>query len=200
MTRKLALQEAIQIIENTGIEPQKKAEIIKGLQLCVEELPFAVWSENAIFDACEQFVMERGHIRICDFDRAGLPSHPTIKNRFGMTAKEFRDKYFPLPDTPEFQPKYRLEDKEQWNALFISEFHRIRCTSEQQYNEKRSKDAPVWQTVVRLNGLKTWRELLAVLELDTYKPERPVLSVSIQLPDAIPSKKKDGIMSYQKNK
>jgi len=191
MTRKLALQEAIKIIENTAIEDHRKEEIIRGLQLCVEELPFAVWSENAIFDACEQHIAEHGHIRLRDFDCAGLPSHPTIKNRFGMTAKEFRDKYFPLPDTPQFQPKYRTEDKDQWNDVFVSEFHRIRCTSEEQYNDKRSKDAPVWQTVVRLNGLKTWRELLSLLELDTYKPERPVLTVTIQTPEVIPKEKKN---------
>ena len=49
MTRKLALQEAIQIIENTGIEPQKKAEIIKGLQLCVDELPFILSLKRPFF-------------------------------------------------------------------------------------------------------------------------------------------------------
>jgi hypothetical protein len=72
-----------------------------------------------------------------------------------MTAKEFRDKYFPLPDTPEYKPKYRLEDKDQWNDLFISEFHRIQCTSEQHYNNNRTKETPVWQTIAQLNAGET---------------------------------------------
>ena len=183
MTRKLALQEAIRIIEKSPIGKQRKEDIIKGLQLCVDELPFAKWSEAAILDACEQHIAEHGYIRLRDFDCSGLPSHPTIKNRFGITAKEFRDAYFPLPDTPGFQSKYRTEDRDQWNKIFIKEFHRIQCTSEQHYNNSRSNGAPVWQTMAQLNGVQTWRQLLSALSLCTYKPARQKLSVSIQPPD-----------------
>ena len=182
MTRKIALQEAIKIIEASRIGKQRKADIIAGLQLCLDELPFAKWSEAAVFDACDQFVADHGAIRLVDFEHAGLPSHPTIKNRFKMTAKEFRDKYYPLPDTPEYKPKYMPEDRAEWNAQFVSEFHRIRCTSEQQYNRDRDKAAPVWQTVCRLNGVNTWTQLLELLGIDTYKPERPRLSVTILPP------------------
>jgi len=181
MTRKTALQEAIAIIENARIGKGRKEEIIAGLRLCVEELPFAKWSEAAVFDACDQFVLERGAIRLRDFDHAGLPSHPTIKNRFGMTAKGFRDRYYPLPDTAEFQPKFSLAEREAWNARFVVEFHRIRCTSGQHYNRERGKDQPVWQTICRLNGVSTWRQLLEQLDLDTYRPERPALTVSIKI-------------------
>lgn len=183
MTRKLALQEAIKIIEKSPIGKQRKEDIIQGLKLCIDELPFASWSENAIFDACKQHVTEHGRIRLRDFDCSGLPSHPTIKNRFGMTAKEFRDTYFPLPDTPKFQSKYRFEDKDKWNNQFISEFHRIRCTSEQHYNDNRIKETPVWQTVARLNSVKTWYELLHKLKLHTYQPHRPILDVTIKSPE-----------------
>ncbi len=183
MTRKIALQEAIKIIESSRIGKQRKEDIIAGLQLCLNELPFATWSEAAIFDVCDQFVAEHGHLRLCDFNRAGLPSHPTIKNRFDMTAKEFRDQYYPLPDTPEFKPKYSLEDRDKWNAQFIEEFRRIKCTSEGHYNMCRKKDVPVWQTICRLNEVVTWRQLLAKLGLDTYKPERPILSATIKPPE-----------------
>ena len=179
MTRKLALQEAIKIIETSRIGKQRKKDIIRGLQLCVDELPFAKWSETAIFDACDQFVADHGHIRLCDFSRSGLPSHPTIKNRFKMTAKEFRDTYYPLPDTPEFKPKYDPRDCDEWNAQFIEEFHRIRCISEQHYNIRRSAGMPVWQTLCKLNGVDTWRQLLYKLGLDTYGKERPKLDVRI---------------------
>lgn len=183
MTRKLALQEAIKIIEKSPIGKQRKEDIIKGLQLCVDELPFAKWSEAAIFDACEQHRTEHGSIRLRDFDCSGLPSHPTIRNRFGMTAKEFRDTYFPLPDGPAFQPRYRTADKDQWNTMFINEFHRIQCTGEQHYNKDRNKEAPVWQTMAQLNGVKTWRQLLKALKLCTYTSAHQTLSVSILPPD-----------------
>jgi len=184
MTRKIALQEAIKIIESSRIGKQRKEDIIKGLQLCMEELPFARWSEAAIYDACDQFVAEHGHLRLCDFNRTGLPSHPTIKNRFGITAKEFRDQYYPLPDTPEFKPKYSPENLDEWNSLFIEEFHRIKCTSEAHYNMCRKKDAPVWQTLCSLNEVDTWRQLLQKLKLDTYSSERPSLSATIKPPES----------------
>lgn len=183
MTRKIALQEAIKIIEASRIGKQRKADIIAGLQLCMDELPFAKWSEAAVFDACDQFVQEHGAIRLVDFDHAGLPSHPTIKNRFKMTAKEFRDKYYPLPDTPEYKPRYTPEEREKWNTQFIEEFHRIRCTSEQHYNKTRRKDAPVFQTLCRMNDVKTWRQLLELLGLDTYRRARPVLTATILPPE-----------------
>ena len=100
-----------------------------------------------------------------------------------MTAKAFRDQYYPLPDTPAFKPKYSSADLEKWNRQFIGEFHRIRCTGEQHYNENRNREQPVWQTVCRMNGVGTWRQLLERLGLDTYKPERPALRVTIKPPE-----------------
>lgn len=184
MTRKIALQEAIKIIESSRIGKQRKEDIITGLRLCLEELPFARWSKAAIFDACDQFLTEHGHLRLRDFDCAGLPTHPTIKNRFGMTAKEFRDQYYPLPDAAECKPKYSPEDRDQWNAQFIEEFRRIRCTGEAHYNMCRKKDAPVWQTLCSLNEVDTWRQLLQKLKLDTYSSERPSLSATIKPPES----------------
>ncbi len=60
MTRKEALNEAIKIIRTTKIDSEKRGLIIKKLELCVSELPFASWSEEAIFDACEEFIRENG--------------------------------------------------------------------------------------------------------------------------------------------
>ena len=66
------------------------------LTLCVEELPFAKWSEAAIYDACDQFFADRGRVpSIKDFDRAGLPSHTVVKQRLGITVRELREKHFP---------------------------------------------------------------------------------------------------------
>ena len=100
-----------------------------------------------------------------------------------MTVKEFRDQYYPLPDKPEFQIKYRPEDKDHWNIQFINEFHRIRCRSQQTYNTERRKGTPTWQTIARLNKAKSWRHLLEILNINTYQPERPTLTISIQPPE-----------------
>lgn len=48
MTRKDALREAIHIVSNARIGKQRKADIIAGLELCQQELPFSHWSREAI--------------------------------------------------------------------------------------------------------------------------------------------------------
>lgn len=176
MTRKEALQDAINLIQKASIGKKRKAQIIAGLTLCQEELPFAKWSKEAVFDACDQFVKDHGHIRLGDFNCAGLPSHPTIQNRFGMTAKTFRDTYYPLPED---LSRYNYDNRDKWNKKFEVEFHRIRCTSGQHYNRARDKGLPTFQTMVRINQVGCWTSLLESLDLSTYHPEHPKVSAHI---------------------
>ena len=97
MTRKTALKEAINIVKSSEVDTKMKENVIEKLELCISELPFAQWSEAAIFDACDQFIEDHGRPLILnDFQSKELPSHPTVKNRFKMTLKEFRDTYYPL--------------------------------------------------------------------------------------------------------
>ena len=97
MTRKTALKEAINIVKSSEVDTKMKENVIEKLELCISELPFAQWSEAAVFDACDQFIEDHGRPLILnDFQSKELPSHPTVKNRFEMTLKEFRDTYYPL--------------------------------------------------------------------------------------------------------
>ena len=52
-TRKTALLEAIEIVKAADLPQEQKNGIVKKLTLCVTELPFAKWSEDAICDACD---------------------------------------------------------------------------------------------------------------------------------------------------
>lgn len=163
MTRKNALKEAIKVVENAKMDPETKVEIIEKLNLCIEELPFAKWSKEAIFDACDQFKEEHGDIvTTAAFGRAGLPSHTTIKHRFGMTAKEFRDKYYPLP--PIDKSKYASYPMPEALKDFRKEFVRCGARTREEYDHLREKTYPCSATILKIAGTKSWPELIAMTD------------------------------------
>lgn len=182
MTRKDALREAIHIVSNAHIGKQRKANIIAGLELCQRELPFSHWSKEAIFDACDTWVQEHGELHMQAFVSPLMPSHPAIKNRFGMTAREFRDKYYPMKDVSTRSPYCKRTVKE-WNELFAAEFTQLKCTGQDDYNRRRNRALPTWNTMAAMNKCKTWRQLLSELSLSTYPKSRPEVNVRISFPD-----------------
>lgn len=180
MTRKNALRKAIEIIEKTQLEADEKEGIIAGLNLCLQELPFSHWSEAAIFDACDQWVEEHGELHMRDLVSAEMPSHPAIKNRFGMTAKEFRDKYYPISDVTT-RSRYCQHNRAEWDQMFIEEFHRIKATGQDDYNRRKDASLPTWNTMAKMHDLKRWTDLLEELNLQVYGKEhtRPIIKVRL---------------------
>lgn len=178
MTRKDALREAIHIVSNARIGKQRKADIIAGLELCRRELPFSHWSKEAIFDACDTWVSEHGELHMRSFASPRMPSHTVIRNRFGMTAREFRDQYYPMGDVSTRSRYYRRGVAE-WNERFAAEFDRIRCTGQDDYNRRRNRELPTWNTMAAMNGCKTWNKLLILLKLKTYGKPHPKTDVRV---------------------
>lgn len=180
MTRKQALREAIEIVQKTRMNAAKKDEIIESLELCEAELPFAKWSEEAIFDACDQYCIDhnRDYLKLDDFKRGGLPSHPTIKNRFGLTAKEFRDKYYPLKNPNKKHPVYSHKSCEEYTNDFVAQYRSVNPKSAVEYNKLRPKGYPTWSVVAAMNGVTTWCALLKLFNLDK-KPVSKLKVISI---------------------
>ena len=171
MTRREALREAARIVANARIGKGRKEAILAGLALCREELPFARWTEAAVFDACDAWVEEHGALTLRAFAAGGMPSGAVVKRRFGLTARDFRDRYYPLPG--ESKSRYGKQDTDTWNRRFQAEFDRLRCTGQADYNRRRDRALPTWNTLAAMNGLKTWRELLEKTGRTPYPKERP---------------------------
>ena len=180
MTRKEALREAIQIVSSARIGRQRKADIIAGLTLCQRELPFARWSREAVFDACNAWVEEHGALTLRAFASPEMPSHTTVKNRFGMTARQFRDRYYPLDGARSGSP-YGGDSVDEWNRRFRADFHAMGGTSQADYNRRRDRGLPTWNTVAAMNGVKSWRQLLEKLGLSTYERPKPLSGVKVRL-------------------
>ena len=158
MTRKQALSAAIEALNKAG--QTEAAEILHTLS---GELPFFSWSEDAIYDAVEQFILDHGRVpTTTDFKERGLPPHTVIKRRFGVTLQEWLDQHYPTAKPPldEVQAK-ATED-------FIKEYLRIRPTSAEDYNARRTHPSHGWFAIAKYNHTRRWRILLEKLNLPIY--------------------------------
>lgn len=169
MTRKEALALAIYYVQQAA--PENQDEIIAGLTLCQQELPFTKWSEAAIMDACQQFILDNDvdTMTTTDFDRSPqLPSHVAIQRRFHMTATEFRDTYFPKRPTT-----YGTRTNEEWLEYFILAYKKLKPTSANDYNARRAMQTPTWNTIAVRNHLNGWNALIDHCGLPHFRKERP---------------------------
>lgn len=179
MTRKTALLEAMSITKSSSIDEDKKEEIISALQLCYDELPFAKWTEAAIFDACDQYCIDHhvNHLSASYFERAGLPSRPAVENRFKMPICDFIKKYYPAPEnTPKpttkgIRHRYR-NPEEYYIRQFIRFYEENDVTSMEDYNKKRAFDQPYGLTLMRMKGVSKWSELLKKCGLQSKREKQ----------------------------
>lgn len=169
MTRKNALKIAIKYIQANYEASPEKDDILKKLQECVDDLPLNRWSKIAIFDACDQYLIDNNktYLTMGDFTSGKLPSHPTVQNRFGMTLAEFRDKYYPIPKEYRIKPKVK-ESNESKIKRFIATYHRLKPTNAKDYLDRKDTEDLGWIPCAKIVGAKTWDGLLVSLKLNRY--------------------------------
>ena len=155
MTRSEALREAIDIIEGTEMDEDRRRALVEKLELCLRELPFARWSEAAILDACDTYIAAHGGpLTVRDFRSRELPSHTTVKNRFGVDLRQFLDTRYPVPRRSVSSASETLE-------TFRREYIHCGARSRESYDRLRRPGSPCAATVLRRCGVSGWRELKA---------------------------------------
>jgi len=160
MTRKQALHSVIEILTDDDLKT-KIAEIL-------DDLPFTGWSEETIFDTLDQFVIDHGrNPTTTDFKKKGLPPHPVIKLRFGVTLKEFLAKHYPTVRHVNSQIYYN-KPKEEWRTLFINQYHKQKPVSSVEYDKNRPQNTPSWYTVSRMFGITGWYAWLLFCDITPY--------------------------------
>lgn len=171
MTIKEALNRAECII-NTSNEPDR-VEICRKLRLCSDTLHLMKWTKETVMDACEQFIIDNGRgITTKDFELVRMPRHPSIKRLFGMTAADFRDKYFPNPNTELFNHSpYRDVTKQEMIKLFTKEYLRVKPVSGPDFFKRYDNmRCPNFQTVCSKCGIPAqWRLLIETLKLPKFE-------------------------------
>ena len=174
MTRKQALAMAEQVLSGRG---QNEAAAI--LHKLSGELPFYSWSEDAIQDAVEQFILDHGRVPTAtDFKKRGLPPHTVIKKRFGITLQEWLNRDYPVVKPSEEEKRTKATE------AFVRDYSRIQPRSADEFNARRTPGTHCWYTVAVYNHTRSWRKLLAKLELPIYNniavPRvKPDLKVSV---------------------
>ena len=157
MTRKQVLHRVLEIVTDEEIRV-KIAEII-------DELPLTGWSEKTIFDTINQFIVENGRApSLTDFKSKGLPPHPVIKLRFGMTLREFMNTYYPKSNLCSSKI-YRYKTKEEWKQIFLNEYFEKKPLSANEYNRIREVGTPSWATVAKMFGVTGWLKWLEFCEI-----------------------------------
>lgn len=172
MTRKQALALVIRaLIDNE--------EAVYVLYTRMDELPLNRWTEEAIRDCVEQFILDHGRPpTVTDFKKRGPPPHTVIKRRFGVTLQEWLEENYSTKKPPldELQAK-ATED-------LIKEYLRIQSTSAEGYNARRAHPSRGWFAIAKYNHTQRWRILLEKLNLPIYNncgtpPCAPQLKVRV---------------------
>ena len=156
MTRKQALELAVQALT-------ENKEAVQVLHTMIDELPLNRWTEAAIRDSVEQFILDNGRPPMrTDFKKKCLPPHSVVKRRFGVTLQEWLEQYYPTQKTPldEIHAK-ATED-------FIREYLRIQPVSAEDYNARRAHPSHGWYAIAKYNHTRRWRILLEKLKLPIY--------------------------------
>ena len=156
MTRKQALELAVQAL--AGNE-----EAVQVLHTMIDELPLNRWTEAAIRDSVEQFILDNGRPPMrTDFKKRCLPPHSVIKRRFGLTLQEWLDQNYPTVKTS-------LDELHvQATQVFIREYLRIQPVSAEDYNARRTHPSRGWYAIAKYNHTRRWRILLEKLNLPVY--------------------------------
>lgn len=171
MTRLESLYIAISIISES--DHQEKVQIIEGLQKCIRTLSNRKWTEENIITACNKVYQTKGCLLASDFKRKDMPSHTDIAQVFHMTAKQFRDTYYPpKTDIPANSP-FCTHSVAEWTSMFLEDYKRIRPKTQAEYNKLRSPSLPTWNTIAKMNGVTSWNNLLILLELKC-DPNTPI--------------------------
>jgi hypothetical protein len=86
----------------------------------VQDLPLTGWTKKTIFDSIDQFIADYGRFPTAiDFKKKGLPPHPVIKLRFGVTLKDFLNMYYPTIKLCASNIYYN-QTREYWQTFFIT--------------------------------------------------------------------------------
>ena len=163
MTRKQALTQAISRLSGD----KECKEVVAILQDIYDEMPFNHWTDKAIRDTVEQFILDNGYVPATNnFGRKGMPSNVVMERRYKMPLKDWLDLNYPnrLKDPKEIEAE-RL-------AGFIEEYKRLKPVGPREYNTQRKEGVISWATAAGYLGLGGWRALISELGLPVYEREK----------------------------
>ena len=172
MTRKEALQAAVEIIESVDTVVNK-AELIEILKELEADYPYWKLNQKTVIDMVEQFRIDNNGIcpHVNDFDGSSLPSPSVIKRIFHVSkVSDFLDCLY--PDRHEIEKQtYNGRTHNEW----LEEFKTLYLNLQEMKSSVRAADldkmkiegAPTLNTMYKWYGLHCFEELTALCGIDT---------------------------------
>jgi hypothetical protein len=197
MTRKQALHKALEALTDEGAKSK--------IRDILNDMPFTGWSERTIFDTLDQFVLDKGrNPTATDFKVKGMPPHPVIKLRFGISLKEFLQEYYPTVRHSKSQYYYN-KTRDEWKEMFINEYHALKPTSSAEYDRSRKPNTPSWYTIAGMFGKKGWYEWLNLCDTAPYvnrrePPKDKAKRIPLETSSTLEFTDSNGVFLFAKNK
>ena len=152
-------------------------ETVGKLRDILSEYPLTKWNEKNITDGLETFFDAHGHLpRKKDYQKEKyLPFIDIYRYRYKMRRNAWIELHCPA-----LMQKERARDRTYKQSSlhdFAKEYERIKPFTEEEFNQKRSKQICCAEVIMRYNEIKCWDELLANCQLKRYtKDEQPKIN------------------------
>ncbi|MCM1168195.1 MAG: hypothetical protein NC299_18440 [Lachnospiraceae bacterium] len=162
INRKEALKIAINAIRKLP-ETYENKQAIERLEGMLEDckLTGVFWTKEKVLNVLNKWKDEHGrNPSVTNLMEPDMPSPTTIQKLFDMSSSAFLNIYYPRSEKTKRKNKYTTKTEREWVKDFVEQFNKIQPCSADDYNAKRDKTSPTWQTIARYLSLSTWRELV----------------------------------------
>lgn len=161
VTIRQALKMAIEVVKEDD-------EIVGKLRDILSEYPLTKWNEKNISDGLETFFDTYGHLpRSGDYQKEKyLPFVDIFRYRYKMRRNAWIELHCPALMQKERERGRTYKQSSLHD--FAKEYERIKPFTEEEFNQKRSKQICCAEVIMRCNKIRSWEELIKRCQLKRY--------------------------------
>ena len=162
-----ALTIAIEAIKQLPETDENKQAITRltNLKKCNR---FIHWTKESVFERLNEWKIEHNrNPSVTNLAEDGMPSAKTIQSLFDMRASAFMNLYYPRETPKSLTTKYSNKTKEEWVNIFVQQYNSIQPKSAKEYNTKRDKTTPTWNTIANYLHVVNWTDLIKATGVNT---------------------------------
>ena len=148
---------------------------LKKLEEIKQNNQSLTWKQLGIIASVESYLANsegKPLTRQSFLENHSLPSADVFKNSFGKTSFKWLLERYPChtkkSSTDLIYGGKAYDDVDEVKDAFIKEYYRIRPATQHEFNSKKSKTIPYWESLAARFGVASWIALIDLLELPRY--------------------------------
>lgn len=161
-----AFEIAISAIQQLPETQENKDAVIKLTKLMKQDR-YICWTKELVFERLDKWKSEHGRnpnmTNLTEFD---MPNPTSIQRLFDMKASAFLSIYYPSGNKKPATTIYSVKSRQEWIDEFVKQFTEIKPKSSREYNAKRDKSTPNWETIAKYLNVSKWTELIKITGVD----------------------------------